>query len=81
VGGFELDGDEDVEAGDAGVLHRHEATVAIMNKEVCAEGFGGVVIDAASAVGWVAQHEGGLRTTESDADVGEGVAVHEKTLR
>lgn len=77
----DFDIDEDVDTGDGGGINRHEAAMTVVNKEISAERNGGEVVDAASAVGDVAEDEAVRNAGEGGEDVGESKRVHEETFR
>lgn len=74
------DVDEDVEAGDGGDVDRDEAAVAVVDEEVGAKRGGGEVVDAAGAVGDVAEDEAVRGPAEGGDDVGEGEGIHKEAL-
>jgi len=76
----DFDVDENVEAGDRGGVDGDEAAVAVVDEEVGIEGGGGEVVDAAGAVGDVAEDVAVGDGGEGGEDVGEGKRVHEKAL-
>lgn len=80
VGHVDFDVDENVEAGDSGGVNGDEAAVAVVDEEVRTEGGGGEVVDAAGAVGDVAEDVAMGDGGEGGEDVGEGKRVHEETL-
>ncbi len=55
--GVNLDVYKDVHARDFGDVHRHQATMTIMYKEVCTQGCCTEVIYATGSVGDIAQNE------------------------
>lgn len=81
MGDVDFDVDEDVEAGDCGGVDGDEAAVAVVDEKVGAEGGGSEVVDAASAVGNVAEDVAVGDGGEGGEDVGEGERVHEEALR
>lgn len=76
----DFDVDEDVEARDGGGIDGDEAAVTVVNEEIGAEGEGGEVVDAAGAVGDVAEDEAVGNGGEGGEDVGEDKRVHEEAL-
>lgn len=75
-----FDIDEDIEARDRSVVDGDEAAVAVVNEEVGGECGGGEVVDAASAVGDVAEDEAGFDGGEGSEDVGKDEGVHEEAF-
>ena len=80
MGGVDADVDEDVEGGDFGYVDGDQAAVRVVHEEVAAKGAGGVVIDAAGAVGDVAHDEGFGAGAEAGEDVGDGGGEEEETF-
>lgn len=74
------DFNEDVEAGDCGGVNRHQATVAVVYEEVGRERRGGEVVDAAGAVGYVAENETVGGGSERGEDIDDDEGVHKEAL-
>lgn len=79
--GVDLDVDEDVEAGDGGGVDGDQAAVAVVDEEVGAEGGGRKVVNAAGAVGDIAEDEALGDGGEGGEYVGEDQGVHEEAFR
>lgn len=62
------------------MIYRNKAAVAVVNKEIGAQGGGGEVVDAAGAVGDVSEDEDGGDVSEGGEDVGDGEGVEEEAL-
>lgn len=77
----DCDLDEDVEHGDGGGIDGDEAAVAEVHEEVDVERARGEVVDAAGAVGDVAEDEAVGDGGEGGEDVGDDERVHEEALR
>lgn len=80
VHGVDADVDEDVESGDVSHGDGDEAAVGVVHEQVAAEGAGGVIVDAAGAVGDVAHDEGFGAGAEASDDVGDGGGEEEETF-
>lgn len=79
--GVDLDLDEDVERAQGGLVDGYQTGVAVVDEEVGAEGEGGERVDAAGAVGDVAEDDGLDRPgRETREQVGDGRAVDEQAL-
>lgn len=81
VGGVDADVDKDVEGLDLCHVDGDEAAVGVVDEQVAAHGAGGVVVDAAGAVGDVAHDEGLDTRAELGEDVGDGGGEEEEALR
>ena len=80
VGRVDADINEDVERLDLGDINGDEAAVRVVHEQVAAECAGGVVVDAARAIGDVAHDEGLDARAELDEDVGDGGGEEEQAL-
>lgn len=72
--------DEDVEHRNGGGIDGDEAAVAEVHEQVHVERTRGQVVDAAGAVGDVAEDEAVGDAGESGEDVGDDERVHEEAL-
>lgn len=79
--GVDGDIDEDVEGLDLCDIHGDEAGMGIVDEEVAAEGAGGVVVDAAGAVGDVSHDDCFNAWAELGEDVGDGGGEEEEAFR
>ena len=78
----ELDVHEDVEARQAGDIHRNETRVPVVHEEIATQRGGGVVVDAARAVRHVAEDYHVLDGVHEGLKyVGQGCGVQKQALR
>jgi hypothetical protein len=76
----DLDVDEDVEGLDLGDIDGDEAGVGVVDEHVAAECSGGVVVDAAGAVGDVAHDDDLNPGAKLGQDVGDGGGEEEEAF-